>query len=120
MQSILGNTRKADITFYASGRIDISARVAKHLQLSRGDVLDIMIDQDEFYLYVRLRSPNGRHEAMVFPTNKAGNHFRTSSSRLCTAILQKCKTTDKAKLCVGEPTENEYGKLLPIITKYLL
>ena len=62
MQSILGNTRKADITFYASGRIDISARVAKHLQLSRGDVLDIMIDQDEFYLYVRLRSPNGRHE----------------------------------------------------------
>ena len=63
MQSILGNTRKADITFYASGRIDISARVAKHLQLSRGDVLDIMIDQDEFYLYVRLRSPNGRHEA---------------------------------------------------------
>lgn len=49
MQSILGNTRKADITFYASGRIDISARVAKHLQLSRGDVLDIMIDQDEFY-----------------------------------------------------------------------
>ena len=52
MQSILGNTRKADITFYASGRIDISARVAKHLQLSRGDVLDIMIDQDEFYLYV--------------------------------------------------------------------
>lgn len=120
MQSILGNTRKADITFYASGRIDISARVAKHLQLSRGDVLDIMIDQDEFYLYVRLRSPNGRHEAMVFPTNKAGNHFRTSSSRLCTAILQECKTTDKAKLCVGEPTENEYGKLLPIITKYLL
>ena len=111
MQSILGNTRKADITFYASGRIDISARVAKHLQLSRGDVLDIMIDQDEFYLYVRLRSPNGRHEAMVFPTNKAGNHFRTSSSRLCTAILQECKTTDKAKLCVGEPTENEYGTI---------
>ena len=65
MQSILGNTRKADITFYASGRIDISARVAKHLQLSRGDVLDIMIDQDEFYLYVRLRSPNGRHEAIT-------------------------------------------------------
>lgn len=120
MQSILGNTRKADITFYASGRIDISARVAKHFQLSRGDVLDIMIDQDEFYLYVRLRSPNGRHEAMVFPTNKAGNHFRTSSSRLCTAILQECKATAKARLCVGEPTENEYGKLLPIITKYLL
>ena len=48
MQSILGNTRKADITFYASGRIDISARVAKHLQLSRGDVLDIMIHQADF------------------------------------------------------------------------
>lgn len=46
--------------------------------------------------------------------------LRTSSSRLCTAILQECKATAKARLCVGEPTENEYGKLLPIITKYLL
>lgn len=121
MQSILGNTRKADIIFYASGRIDISAHVAKHLQLSRGDVVDIMIDQDEFYLYVRFRSPiNGRHGAMVFPTNKMGNHFRTSSSRLCAAILRECRTTDKAKLCVGEPVESQYGTLLPIITKYLL
>lgn len=121
MQSILGNTRKADITFYASGRIDISAlRRKTSPALTRRCFGTIMIDQDEFYLYVRLRSPNGRHEAMVFPTNKAGNHFRTSSSRLCTAILQECKTTDKVKLCVGEPTENEYGKLLPIITKYLL
>ena len=41
-------------------------------------------------------------------------------SGLCTAILQECKATAKARLCVGEPTENEYGKLLPIITKYLL
>lgn len=121
MQSILENTRKADIIFYASGRIDITACVAKHLQLSRGDVLDIMIDQDEFYLYVRFRSPiNGRHEATVFPTNKKGNHFRTSSSRLCTAILRECKATDKAKLCVGEPVASRYGTLLPIITKHLL
>ena len=71
MQSILGNTRKADITFYASGRIDISARVAKHLQLSRGDVLDIMIDQDEFYLYVRLRSPNGTDKKAIDVVNAA-------------------------------------------------
>lgn len=121
MQSILGNTRKADITFYASGRIDISARVAKHLQLSRGDVLDIMIDQDEFYLYVRLRSPNGRHEACVFPSNRQGKHFRASSKRLCSAILDVSGVTDKARLCVGEPKESQYhGTLLPIITKLLL
>ncbi|KAA4606532.1 hypothetical protein F3C24_27325, partial [Bacteroides ovatus] len=99
---------------------DISAGVAEDLQVARGEVLEILIEQEECDLKGRLRSPNGRHEAMVFPTNKAGNHFRTSSSRLCTAILQECKATAKARLCVGEPTENEYGKLLPIITKYLL
>ena len=47
MKSILGNTRKADITFHDNGRINISARVSKLLELSHGDVIDIMDGQGE-------------------------------------------------------------------------
>lgn len=121
MVSILGNTRKADIIFHSSGRIDITAHVAKSLKMSRGDVLDIMVGNGEFYLYIKHHAPlHGKHEAMVFPTNKTGNHFRTSSYRICDAIMKECGTTDKAKLCVGEPLESKYGTLLPIVTKMLL
>lgn len=122
MESILGNTRKADIAFYSSGRIDITSHIAKQLHLSRGDVLDIMSENGELYLYVRYRSPTGgRHEACVFPSNRQGKHFRASSKRLCSAILDVSGVTDKARLCVGEPKESQcHGTLLPIITKLLL
>lgn len=122
MESILGNTRKADIVFYSSGRIDITSHIAKQLHLSRGDVLDIMSENGELYLYVRYRSPTGgRHEACVFPSNRQGKHFRASSKSLCSAILDVSGVTDKARLCVGEPKESQYhGTLLPIITKLLL
>lgn len=122
MQSILGNTRKADIIFYASGRIDITSHIAKQLQLSRGDVLDIMDEKGELYLYVKYHAPsNGRHEACVFPSNRQGKHFRASSKRLCTAVLKASGVADKARLCVGDPQESQYhGTLLPIITKLLL
>ena len=64
MQSILGNTRKTDITFHTNGRIDISARVAGILSLQKGDVIDVMDGGEEFYIYVKLHAPTvGRHEA---------------------------------------------------------
>lgn len=123
MQSILGDTRKADIIFHSSGCIDISARVAKDLDLSRRDVIDIMDCGSEFYLYVKLRAPLGRHEAMVFPSNKKGRHFRVWSHRLCRAILRECGVSDsRVKLCAGKLVElDASGKTaLPIITKYIL
>lgn len=123
MQSILGDTRKADIIFHSSGCIDISARVAKDLDLSRRDVIDIMDCGSEFYLYVKLRAPLGRHEAMVFRSNKKGRHFRVWSQRLCRAILRECSVQeDKVELCAGEPTVlvNSEKIGLPIITKYIL
>ena len=122
MQSILGNSRKPDIVFSSSGRIDITSNVARHLHLRRGDVVDILSDGYEYYLYVKLRAPvGGRHEAMVFPTNSRGNHFRASSRKLCAAILEASGENDKARLCIGVPVEdNLHGILLPIIIKYLL
>ncbi len=121
MQSILGNSRKADITFYSSGRIDITSHVAKLLHLQPGDVLDIMSDTGELYLYVRFRSACGRHKACVFPSNRHGKHFRASSKALCSAVFAASEATDKARLCVGDPVESSFhGTMLPLITKLLL
>lgn len=122
MQSILGNTRKADIVFHSSGRIDITARVAKSLELQHGDVIDIMLCGCEWCLYVKHRAPKfGRHEGMVYRSNNKGNHYRVWSKTLCNAVLQECKVADKVKLCVGEPMNlNIYGPALPIIIKYIL
>lgn len=118
MQSILGNTRKPDIVFSSSGRIDIAASVAGHLHLQSGDALDVMCEQGEFYLYVKHRAAFGRFEATAYRTNKKGRHFRASSKRLCTAILHECGAKHKARLCVGQPFDTAaYGVLLPIITK---
>lgn len=122
MQSLLGNSRNPDIVFSSSGRIDITSNVARHLHLQHGDVVDILSDDIEYYLYVKHHAPvGGRHEATVFRTNRRGNHFRASSKKLCAAILKVSGASDKARLCVGVPVEDSrFGTLLPIIIKYLL
>lgn len=123
MQSILGNTRKADITFHRSGRISISAHVSKSLSLSPGDVIDIMEDTIETYLYVKHRAPViGKHQGMVFRSNKHGHHHVASSVALCRYIMSKCAAvTDNVCLCCGTPVELKiYGTALPIIIKYRL
>lgn len=121
MKSILGNTRRPDITFYESGRIDITAHAARLLQLQRGEVLDIMSDGEEYYLYVRHRATVGRHEAMAYPSNKRGNNYRVWSHKLCSVMLQVCQTKQYVRLCVGTPMHDSQNRiLLPIITKYIL
>lgn len=123
MRNLLDNSRKPDIVFSCTGRIDITSNVARHLRLSAGDVINIMTDGEEYYLYVQYRQPqNGKYEAAVFPSNRRGNHFRTSSKRICNAILEECKTSGgKVRLCIGTPVDAEhYGKMLPIITKHPL
>lgn len=120
MQSILGKTRKADISFHRSGRINISARVSKSLGLTHGDVVDIMEDQGEIYLYVKHRAlVVGRHEGRVFRSNKSGHHYVASSITLCRYIMSRCGGGDKVRLCCGTPVElQHYGTAFPIIIKY--
>lgn len=122
MQSILGNTRKADITFHSSGRICISARVSKLLSLAHGDVIDIIEDRGEAYLRVKHKAPvMGRHEAMVFRSNKNGFHSVASSKKLCRYIMQKCDVNNTVRLSCGNAKElAHYGTVLPIITKLIL
>lgn len=148
MTSILENSRRPDITFHANGRICIAARVAKALDLAHGDVIDIMVDKGgsscqreqigvhsgyaecsrgcgiaETYLYVKHRAPLiGRHEGMVFRSNKNGNHCIASSVRLCRFIItQSSATGSKVRLCCGDTvTLSHYGTALPIIFKHIL
>lgn len=122
MTSILGNTRRADITFHQRGNIDITARVTKLLGLQVGDVIDIYIEGSEFYLYVKHRAGTtaGRHEAMLYPTSrkvKQCHNLRCHSRRLCQALQEACNTTDVLRLPVGEPVNLRGTTALPIITR---
>lgn len=119
MQSVIVKSRKPDLTFHITGRINISARIARELQLKSGDLIDIMEDDDqhEAYIYVRHRAPNvGRHEGMVFPSHKGSYHFIASSKALCEYILRKCEQQKKAAVACGLSVQLKYyGKAFPII-----
>lgn len=125
MQSILGSTRKADITFHHTGRICISARIAKTLGLAHHDVIDIIKDEqrsrNEYYMVIKHRDAVGKHEGMVFRSNKNGRHYIASSIKLSRYIMQQCGVSDRVRLCCGDPiTIPLYGTAVPIIIKHCL
>lgn len=123
MQSILGNTRKTDITFHWDGRIDISAHVSKVLSLRKGDVIDILDGDGELYLYVKIHAPIiGRYEVTCFPTHSRSQHFRAWSQKLCRYIIKAGGTSlYKVKLGVGIPVSlPNIGIALPIIYRHIL
>lgn len=122
MQSILNNIRRPDITFYPNGRIDITARVAGMLSLESGDVIDILHDGREFYIYVRAKRSQiiGRFHGQVHPTNLGkSRNYRAFSIQMTNYILSHCHATT-ARLPVGEPLQLSVGTALPIITNCLL
>ena len=122
MTSILGNTRRADITFHPRGNIDITARVSKLLDLHCGDIIDIAVEAGEYYLYVKHRAETvaGRHEATLYPTSrkvKRCRNLRCHSRRLCRVMLDVCNATGILRLPVGEITNLRGASALPIITR---
>jgi len=104
MVSLLGNSRRPDISFYRDGHINITARVAKQLQLQAGDVIDIAYHLGEYYLYVRAKGEQliGKHKAQCYPTKQGSHNFRCHSSKLCQSIMQISGATDAAKLPTGQ------------------
>lgn len=91
MTSLLPDSRRPDMSVCFSGRIDITSRVARMLNLHPGDVIDICHSGSEYYLYVRISASEavGRHEGQCYPTSNsaAGGTFRVWSARLARAIL---------------------------------
>lgn len=123
--SLLGNnSRRPDISFHANGTIDITARVAKMLNLADGDVIDVVLDDGEYYLYVRWRGKfiNGNYEAQVHPTKKGSHNFRAHSVKLCRNVLRYSGVTNTlARLPVGKyQVWNEHPSAILIIQNNIL
>ena len=123
MITLLRNTRRPDISFYRNGRIDITARTAKLIGIKDGDVIDIAVDNGEYYVYVRHKAECviGRHEAQCYRTNRRSvicNNLRAHSIRLCAMILSIHNDANAVRLPVGEPQQHaELGCVLPIIVR---
>lgn len=119
MAGILGNTRRPDVTFYRNGRIDITSRVAKLLDLRNGDVVDIDRMCGEWRLFIRHRNDNiiGAHEARCYPSKKNSRNYRAYSKRLCDAILTEVGAAKIVRLAAGECVNfSFYSKAIPLIT----
>ena len=116
MESIVGNTRRPDISVYRDGRIDITSRIAKILELSDGDVIDNAKEHDDYYLYVKHHGVNikGSHNATVHPTKQKSHNFRTYSKNLANAVLKICRS-DSALLPCGLPRNEDGTVLIPLI-----
>lgn len=122
MQSLLGNSRKPDISFYRSGRIDITTKLSKRLGLEAGDVIDILFDGMEFYLYVRAKADTlmGKHEAQCHPTNpecRNCHNFRVYSKRICDRIIRIAGTGSEARIYAGGDVQIQGHDAVIIIPK---
>ncbi len=123
MKSLLGIVRRPDVIFRSDGHFDLKARVVRALNITSGDVVDILSSVcGEYYLYVAHRTTSderGRFEAQCFPSNRSGAlHFRGSSVRLCSAMLEACNATGRVALACGDVIIDDRGRhLLPIITR---
>ena len=118
MKSILSNSRKHDISFSASGLIEISARIARKLSLSSGDVIDIAYQYGELYLYVKFRAGTytGRHIGRVWATSNGKGTFRTSSKKLANAVLIGAEVNgDRLRCPCGREIERDDTKYITII-----
>lgn len=118
MKSLLSNSRRHDISFYASGKIDISAHVARKLSLAPGDVIDIVCEYGELYLYVKFRAGqySGRHIGRVWSTAHGKGTFRTCSKKLTKAVLAGAEAKGERLRCpCGREIERNNTKYITII-----
>ena len=117
MKSLLPNSRRHDISFHPSGRIDISAHIARRLSLRDGDVIDIAQENGEWYLHVKLRAGNyaGRHDGRVWTTSRGKGTFRTWSKALTNAVLAAAGSDSTLRCPCGSEIEHDNIKYITII-----
>lgn len=124
MTSILPNSRRPDLTVNISGRIDITARVARLLNLQPGDVIDVSVSGPEYYLYVRHLASEivGRHEGKCFATRPTGRgSLRTWSVRLAKALRAASGSRELiVRFPCGDPVIIDNKIHIPIIIHNLL
>lgn len=119
MQNLIQQSRRPDISFRRDGTINITAGVAKNLNLSRGDFINIAIHNCEFLLYVSARACNsiGRHHARCIPSKKGSYNFRAYSALLCRLVLDNAGVSlNAAGFMAGSPILINDKIHIPIIT----
>lgn len=122
MRSILNNTRRPDVTFYPNGRIDITANVARKLNLHQGDVIDIVDNGGlEYLLYIKHRGETlvGNHEAVCRQSKRRSHNFRAYSKRLCSFMFRFTDRKDEPfRVPAGEVMRyKDYGIMVALLTK---
>lgn len=127
IHKFLPHTRRPDITFHETGRIDITANLSRTLSLEENDVIDVVYDDvaREFYIYVRHRASSivGRHEAQCRVTNRRArktNNFRAHSKTICQGLFNYTKplTPGPLRCQVGYPLDHpQLGWAVPIIIR---
>lgn len=117
MKSFIKNSRKHDIAFHPSGQIDISARIARRMSLSPGDVIDIAEENGEWYIYVRFRagSYTGRHQGRVWTTGRNCGTYRLCSKAITDAVLAIARSTQTLRCPCGNEIEIDNKKYITII-----
>lgn len=122
MKSIYPQSRKHDISFYPSGRIDISAHIARLLHLTDGDVIDFVLDKSELYLYVKLRAGEyvGRHTGRVWATAHGKGTFRACSKQITRAILNLANKNSRLRCACGAQIFFDNISYITIIYRYSL
>lgn len=120
MKSLLPNSRRADVAFYRGGKITLSSHVVHILGISAGDVIDVLYDGSDYFLYVSHHATDIqglRYEATCYKAKRGGSSLRANSTRLCATILKIVKRQDIAALPVGNVITDSMGrKLLTLLT----
>lgn len=126
MESIIKGIRKrrAGLTFYKNGRIDIAANVSKDLELNEDCAIDILQDNGEYYLRKTSVQKYIQPSLKCMRAGKNSCSFRIFSVDLCKCMYNIADvetTTEKFALPTGSPINNrKYGLLIPIITRIVL
>lgn len=124
MQNLLAHNRRHDLTFYASGRIDISSRIVNVLALQPGDVVSVAREADGLFFYIATKAndtaPHFSYSGRCFRHNKTSFSLRAQSTQLCNEVLKLTQCDNIARLPVGDPVHTPVGKAIPIIIHNVL
>lgn len=119
MEYLLRNvSRRPDITFYSSGRIDITSALADRLGLEHDDVIDIAVDGLEYYIYILVHSAKGQYEGKCRSTKNGkrgpGRNFRAYSKTICRHIT---KDMERMTAIMGDDAVIDNQKAVTLIIR---
>ena len=116
MKPLVTQNIHPDIVFRPSGLITLTSRIVRILDINEGDVINILQDNGEYYLYVQHRSPIGKFCGKCLKHKNGSHYMRVYYKRLSDIIISMSGDSE-AHYKTGEPINHNGRILLPIITK---